>query len=659
MKVKAESDLSYKPQWSIFFDFHTPVECPDIGKNFDTEEFADYVKECGVDYIVFPARCNMGRAYYNTKAGIRHPNLKYDLLKKLTDSCKKKNIKISTYINAGLSHAEAIDHMDWLTLNPDGFVYRPQKLNHFFRTMCYNTGYQAHLLKMVKEVVTNYEIAGLFFDCMGYRPCVCPVCIKEMKQRGMDWSDPARQMEFARFSTLRIAKAIKNTVESIKPNLLLYFNGVEFEDQKELGTYFEYECLPSGGWGYELLPIFARYLRNLGKHTINMTGRFHRSWGDFGGIRKEASLEYDCVNGLANGMMPTVGDHYHPRGDLKKPVFSLIKNVYNKLQKYDEWYKKAEVLTDIALVFPHVIPQGNVPNALTGAVRMLCELKVQFDILTPCMDWNGYKTIIVPDEFTPSSEAINKINAHIKAGGNILVSGNGLLDKIRNKFAIKELGIDYIGPDSNDPSYVTVTNKMLAKNVPEMALNFYEKAVQVKPLKGTKVLAEIVAPFFNEQFDGLNYLGYQAPDKSTGMPAATMTDKSIYFSYPVFSSYFNTAPVYLKQIVGNAIDNLLPAPLLKTENLPSFARATVTAQKNRRMVHILSYVPERRGPNIDVIEETVKLRDVSISLRIDGRKISKVYLAPDKKALKFSIENGYIKTSIPEVDGYSMVVFEK
>lgn len=655
--ASAKKDLSYKPQWSIFFDFHTVPSCPDVGKNFDVDEFTDQVKECGVDYIVFPARCNMGVAYYNTKIGKRHPTLKYDLLGKLTEACKKKDIKISAYINVGLSHDESLEHRDWLTLTPEGYTYSQQRFNHFFRTMCYNTGYSDHLLATVKEFTANYDIAGIFCDCMGYRPCIGAECVREMKERGMDWNDAKQQHEFAKLSTLRMAARIKETAEKIKPNLLLYFNGPEFGDQKNLGTYFEYECLPTGGWGYDILPVYARHLRKYGKHVINMTARFHKSWGDFGGIRKEASLEYDCVNGLSNGMRPTVGDHYHPRGDLKKPVFNLIKNVYKKLQKYDPWYQGAEVLADTAFVVPGM-NQWEFRPALQGAVRMLAELKTQFDVLTPEMDWSGYKTLIVAENYHADEILLKKVKEHLKNGGTLFAVHEAFLDKDKNDFALKELGLKYEGQNESNPSYLIAKDKLLKNDVPDMVLNIYEKTLNIKALKGTKVLAEVVEPVFSEQFDGEHYFGYQPPDESKGCPAVTMTDKTAYFSYPVFSAYFNAAPPYLKQMVSNILKQLLPAPLLRTANMPSFTRATVTAQKNRRMVHILSYVPERRG-KIDVIEEAVRINNVSIELRADGRKIKKVYLAPDKEELDFKIKDGYIKAIVPEVDGYAMLVFEE
>ena len=81
----------------------------------------------------------------------------------------------------------------------------------------------------------------------------------------------------------------------------------------------------------------ARHLRTLGKPVLNMTGRFHRSWGDFGGIRTEPSLEYDCLYGMANAMRTNIGDHFHPRGDINRPVFEMYQRLYDRLQRFEPW----------------------------------------------------------------------------------------------------------------------------------------------------------------------------------------------------------------------------------------------------------------------------------------------------------------------------------
>src|ERR1035437_1845455 len=111
------------PKYALFFDNHTMPACPDVGENFDVEAFTDRIKRCGVDYLTFHARDNMGMAYYDTKIGIRHPSLKYDLFGKLAESCQRKGIALTAYLNGGISSAEGVLHRDWTTLAFDGREY--------------------------------------------------------------------------------------------------------------------------------------------------------------------------------------------------------------------------------------------------------------------------------------------------------------------------------------------------------------------------------------------------------------------------------------------------------------------------------------------------------------------------------------------------------
>ena len=188
-----------EPKYSLFYDNHTMEACPDVGSKFDVETFTDKIKECGVDFLTFHARCNMGMAYYDTKIGVRHPSLNYDLFGRLAEACAKKGIALNAYLNAGLSHHDALLHVDWLRIDLEGKVYN-DKESPFVRRMCFNTPYREHLKAMTLEVARKYPtITGFFWDCMRASPCVCPLCVKEMKERGMDWRDPNTVIDFSYF----------------------------------------------------------------------------------------------------------------------------------------------------------------------------------------------------------------------------------------------------------------------------------------------------------------------------------------------------------------------------------------------------------------------------------------------------------------------------
>lgn len=665
----APAKLIHEPRWAIFYDFHTMPAQPDVGLNFDADDFANRLGKCGVDYTVFHARCNLGMAYYDTKVGIRHPSLKYDLFGRLAEACQRRGIAITAYFNVGLSHEEGLLHRDWLALTPEGYTYLPDRMNHFMRRMCYNTAYADHLIEMIREVVSRYPVSGLFLDCMGPNACVGVECVREMKRQGIDWQNAVQRDAFARASQLRLARRIRAAALAIKPDLLLYFNGVGFEDQQDIGTYLEFECLPTGGWGYELLPVYGRYLRNLGKPVLNMTGRFHRSWGDFGGIRTEASLEYDCISALANGLGSCVGDHWHPRGEPNEAVFDLIGRVYGRLRPLDPWLKGARAECDMAVV----ATKPRFGNEVLGATRLLAELKQQFDVVTEKTRWGRYRTLILPDTTVLTDGLRDRVERHLKDGGSVIASGWSGLDPGRKEFVLQEWGVSR-GPDEEQPVSPTGAKPTsfstplpcyfrpgpeIAAGMPDMPLNCYVPGLKVVPREGTRTLARAVAPYFPWHWDGEHHFVYLPPDRETEQSIVTRNGGVVHIARPIFTAYNDYAPVPLRQMVSNILASVHPDPLIRAANLPSFARVTVTGQPGRRMVYVTSYVPERRGAQIDMIEEPVELRDVSIGLRLDGRNVKKAYLAPSRTEVPLAIKDGYATAALPGVKGWAVVVFEE
>jgi hypothetical protein len=659
------------PQRALFFDFHTMPANPDVGKGFDMEAIVEQFCKIGAEYVVFPARCNLGTAYYNTDIGIRHEAMDRDLLTELTAACHRKGIRISAYINAGLSHEEGLRHREWLVLPKDGRTYGENPLNSFFRQMCYNSAYGDHLEAMAAEAIQHCGVDGLFIDCMQTAPCIGIECLEAMEKEGVDWQDEEQLYDFNYRKIVNMATRISNAARKIKPDAFLYFNGVDYEAQQEIGTYLEFECLPTGGWGYETLQVGARYLRTLGKPVLNMTGRFHRSWGDFGGIRTEPSLEYDCLYGVANALCTTIGDHFHPRGDINYPVMEMDARIYSRLQKIEPWCKDALALTDMAVVMskPYWGARWLAPeprkayeqewHAICAASRMLCELKQQFNVVSHASDWQQYPLLILPDYTPMEKENQTRIKQHLEAGGKILASAESGLNLNQDGFEFSQWGVDYLGESPYDPAYLG-NGTELSAGQPEMPITLYERGLRVQARPESKVLAEIIAPYYNRVWDGRQGFVYLPPDKGTGDPAVTLTEQVAYIANPVFTTYYQCAPVPMRQLVANLLEKFLPRPLLRTPGAPSFTRATVTSQPGRRMVHFLAYLPEHRLKSCEMIEEPLTVLDQQIQLREDERKVKNVYLAPTGEKLSFERDaDGYVRVEIPRIVGYALIVFDE
>jgi len=648
-----------KFKYALFYDFHTLATIPDVGAKFNVEAFTDQVKSCGVDFLTFHARCNQGNAYYNTKIGTRHPSLKYDLIDKLGKSCAKKGIRLSLYFNGHLSEEETFAHLDWADL-PFSPELRKDKADPFYHQVCYNSPFREHMRDMVLELIKNYKFDGFFFDCLGASDCVCPRCVKEMQEKGIDFTKLEEVLKFSAFSVHRMCVLLNDEIRKEKPDALLFFNGRPFEEVIGMESHLECECLPTAGSGYDCLPSYAHYMRTVAgpeKSVLNMTGRFN-NWGDFGGLRTAEGLEFDLFYGAANGMRPDIGGHYHPRGDIDLPVFDRIREVYQNMQQYDEWVIDAENDNDVALVYPRIERYYALANiGCRAAVRMLDELKLQFDFVSEYSSWDKYKLLIFPDDAPFSPEMTKRVEAHLKRGGAVLATSKSGLDKEGKKFTVSSWPVVYEGPIGHDPFFFQPAGKY-AEGLPDMPLDLYASGSKVKAVKGAKVEMVCVKPYMNYGWDGFRGNYYIPPQGQTDEPFLVEKGNIIYIAGELFAGYHKRAPKQLRELLGKVMGKLDPSPKLKTENLPSFARAIVQ-KKGRKIetVHLLAYCPERRCEAM-CVEDRISVLNTKLALRTDGKKIRKVYLAPERKALPFELKDGYCHVTLDVFTGYTLVVFE-
>ena len=81
-------------------------------------------------------------------------------------------------------------------------------------------------------------------------------------------------------------------------------------------------------------------------------------------------------------------------------------------------------------------------------------------------------------------------------------------------------------------------------------------------------------------------------------------------------------------------------------------------RKGRRtVVHLLSYIPMRRTPDLDIIEDPVPLVDMALAIRLPHSP-KRVFLAPNERGLTFDYRNGCAHTRITTSEGHALMVFE-
>jgi hypothetical protein len=649
----------------VHLDFHTSEQIPGIGSEFEPAQFVETLRRAAVNSITLFSRCHHGMIYHDTKfAELRHPGLKGNLLAQQVEACHSAGIRAPIYITVGWDEAQSRRHPEWLQRSAEGRPFGAAPLDAGWHRLCFNSPYIDFVWEQTAEVLQNFAVDGLFFDIITQEACLCENCLTRMVSEGVDPADSEARTRFARRTIDAFKQRFTAEIRELNGECSIFYNSGHVSPQlrpvADTYSHFELESLPSGGWGYMHFPLTVRYARTLGKELLGMTGKFHKSWGDFNSLKTPAALEYECFMMLAEGAKCSVGDQLHPRGRLDPATYDLIGHVYHQVEAKEPWCQGARAITEIGIFTPEAIGvnEGRVDPAATGALRMLRERHYQADVVDGEGDWSSYRVVILPDKIPLDDALAAKVRGFLKNGGSLILSYESGLDPSRSRFALDELGVELAGPAEYAPDFVA-PREALARGIPATQHVLYEAGLNVRPHERSEVLADLWHPYFNRAWDHFCSHSHTPPDRPSDWPGAVQRGSVIYFAHPLFGMYTrHGSPVY-RDLVLNALKRLLPKPLVETD-APSTAHVTLLRQpeQKRTVAHVLHYLPQRRHPGFDTLEDVIPLRDVSLSVRL-GKAPASVYLAPSREPLAFECSDERVSVTIPVVRGHAMVVFQE
>jgi hypothetical protein len=567
---------------AMHFDFHTMPGHTKLMQGFDAEAFADKLQENHVKYINFTARCNIGFSYYDTKVGKKYPGLQRDLLKEVIDACHKRDIGVTAYLNAGLNHEAMIEHLDWCRVDKNGRVYQDDKVNNFFRMVCYNSGYGNHLLEEIKEIAA-YDVDGIFCDCMVLRGgCYCPACTRDMITKGIDIHDENAAIAYQNQLRKDFAKRIKGVVNK---DVRLFFNSNWVDGYT---THAEIECLSSSmQWGRDFFYATAPYARTRIDELVYMSGRFQCSWGDFGGITNLASMQGDLYDAMLNGYELSFGDHLHPIDGLEDEVIERVGKVFAEQMLYEPYIKGAKAVVEVGVLVADIDHYDAWPYQ-QGIARMFCELKIPYNFYNEYGDFSKMKLMVIPQKTVLSENLKQKLKDFRDNGGKMLFCGDAL-------DVAKELGccdyVDVVGADTSDNAYFLTKDS-------NMRWAIYKPKKLMKNVSGEET-AKYVGNIFNFEYDGLHAYFYRPQGKVTDYSVAVTDGDTACVCFDVFIAYKEMCLTEHKKLISDLINRLLPRKFIEVDGLPASAIIGVTETAEHRIVHVkTTYAEIRNGRGI-------------------------------------------------------------
>lgn len=650
------------PSRQVHLDFHTSPDIPGVGRFFDKGQFQAALKEGNLNSITVFAKCHHGLCYYPTKVGTQHPTMdpNFDLTGAMVDAAHEIGVAAPIYITTGFSVLDAEKHPEWCMRDANGAIRQPAvdpnaqpddpRPACSWQYLCMSGEYAEHIYALTKEIVDRYPVVdGLFFDIVYLDDvCYCPNCLKGMKEEGLDPDNIEDAREYYRRSHLRFMAECDKILHAKFPEATIFFNsgGAEiYRPEYHAGqTHYEMEDLPTTWGGYNKMPPRASFMsRYPDKEYLGMTGKFHTSWGEFGGYKNPDALKFEVLMMGMYGARCSVGDQMPPNGRMDMETYRLIGHAYRALEAVEPWVYPAQSTATLGVYLC-----GNADSD-EGLHAMLLESHIDFEIVMPGDDLSRFRALILPDSVKVTPEEAARINTFIAGGGAVLFNGTSALND--GKFLL-DAGMHYAGKPEYRQDYFCAGEQMKLPfgNAPFLC---YQSAQRTEITDG-EVLAQVYEPWFDRTY--LHYCSHQNTpyqDEAAAHPAAVRKGKVIYLAHPLCSMYQLDGAQLFREVLINAL-KLIYSPKY-TVSLPSAGRTRLTFQpeQNRYVFHAAYASPVQRG-RTSVLEDMPVMIDTKVDIEMSAA-VKAVTMVPSGEVLAFEQDGGRLTFTIPRFQCHQAV----
>ncbi len=647
----------------VHLDFHTSPDIPGIGKSFSKENFQAALKAGHLSSITIFAKGHHGMCYFPTKVGTMHPGLDFDLLGKMIEACHEIGVRCPIYITAGWSADDAMKHPEWRARDIEGnFINRnidpaaapdDPRPKGSWEDLCLNDGtYCESIYALTREICDRYpDIDGLFYDIVFVsEACFCEECKKGMLEMGLDPTKPEDGKKYYTKKHCDFMTKCGAILHEKHPDATIFFNSGgadQYHPEYHFGsTHFEMEDLPTDWGGYDKMPTRARFFANTGKDYLGMTGKFHTSWGEFGGFKFGPALKFEAAMMLAYGARISIGDQMHPSGEMDMETYKNIGEAYAYAEKIEPYAFNADMTAKLGLYL-----SGDTWSD-EGATKMLLETQTDFDVVYKD-DYSRFDTVLFPDRVVLTDESLEALKAFIARGGKVIFTGKSLIKD--GRFQI-DAGIHDLGPSEDDIDYLLVGDKV-SKGVVTSPFLCYSPAEKIEVVDA-EVLAEGLHPYFNRTY--AHYCSHKNTPYDRSAPKfAALVKKGniIYVAHDIFRIYREYGSLYHKRYLYNALSLLYDKKPLEV-TMMSAGRVTMTHQKaeKRYVAHLLYASPVKREVT-EVIEDIPDLYNIPVTVRVP-EAIHKITLVPDNVELPFTKDEDGFHVTVPHLNCHALLAME-
>ncbi len=672
--------------------FHHSFETPGSFEPTNVERFVSAVARAHGNVIRFPALHHHGYTLYQSSIAPKMAGLgDIDVLQQLIEAGARNGIRVVPDIELGFAAGPYHRRPEWASEDPHGNARTRMGL----AWLCLNKPYGDVGLRLVEEIVSNYEIDGVYLGMPRFPVCYCQHCrARFLADRGRElpeeenWEGAAwRGFTHWRYEVAQayFERAV-DLVNSRKPRLAILANGGDLRQQTmrriardgirmakrvdgmaidRVGTRLPYTEL---GWDAKLAIGFGA--RPLGLVFPAFSHRDLRH-----AVGSSLDLRLKLVSAIANGARPVIFRAETLIDDPERAA--IVKELCGFLEREDHHFEGAEPLPYAAVLFSRqsadlyggADPERRWERCVEGWLKALTRSRIPFRLI---VDQDlaperlaRFSALCLPNAACLSDSQIQAVSGFVQRGGGLVATGaTSLYDEAgrpRPAFGLQRVlqtrvratgdrseveGLGYLGAAADHP--LTDGGLSGGSRLP------FRRYVPVRA-DGARVLARRIELLARPL--GHDVIGRETEDP-TVLAGAFGDGRVVYFPAFVDEMYREAGYPGLRRLIAGAVEWTASDPLPIELDAPRSVEVNVFTSRRGTIVHIANFTVDSQDPR-DFPESAVCLRNVPVRLRLtDDRRVAAVTMLQTGRRLEPQVQGDYVSFTVPEVRDYAAIAIE-
>lgn len=625
-------------------------------------------------------------AYYPTQLDFhyRNPYTRPNTLSDVVAKCHAAGIKVIVRFDFSRIHKSIFEkHPDWCYISPKG----ERMINDEMYVVSINAPYvQDRAFRIVKEVLENYPVDGIFLNMPGYlvnnayegkyygidqneadKKAFADFTGGRELPKAEDRKDSAylKYLEFKSVTGKRWSEKLYELVKAKSTQIAICTYTDQFVDiirhESQAAATLPY-------WPYGASDNVANAAGSYPDHIISNASIQQISFQSRFVAVEPGEVAIRFYENIAGGS----GLDLSLMGDLREYEdernYAVIKKIYAHHKKNEEWYGNYSSLSKILVIAPGAWPSGLPAQEYRGIQLMLKEAHIQYDIIEQKEIINradvlkNYKLIILPDITALNSTAVQILKRSAQEGVNILATNNTLADDpkgLNELFSASIVNGDLDGTGN----YIQVDDHEMFDRLKLQQLVSWRYRLG---LYDFSLMDERYLPLMSkgrpgppEITGGHEPMGFHAVGLKKYPKAGAML-----FPSNIGRAYFQTGYEQYKNLFLDLVEVLYPqvedqiissAPARIELVLKSYRRNIPSNFKKSGSEGMILHCINLTGFSGNTYFEPLPVYNQRFSIQSDFKPTS-VKLLSNKKSIPFTYQQGRINFILPELKEYEALI---